>query len=109
MAVRVITKKYTFGASGTVLLSSILGRPANTWIGSLSIRCDRLNASDLFWADEGGEQGGFIGPTEAVTFDFGAGQTLVGMFRLYGDASDTIYITIGVNSNHTDPYVTLNG
>ena len=107
--VKVVTRDYTFTAAERVLLSTIMDRPAHTWIGSLAVRAARGNADDVFWADEGGEMGGYIGPGEAVTFDFGQGQTLVREFTLYGDVNDVIYITIGINSNHTDPYVMLNG
>jgi hypothetical protein len=106
MAVKVVTKTYTFGAGGSVLLSTIMDKPANTWIGSLSLRSDRLNADDVFWSDENGERGGYIGPTEAVTMDFGDGQTLIRLFRLYGATSDKVYITIGLNTLNFDNLVT---
>lgn len=103
MAVRPITKKYTFDSTGTVLLSAILDRPANTWMGSLAVRSARENAEDVYWSDAQGVAGGYIGPAEAVTFDFGEGQSLVGRFSLQGKSGDAVYLTIGLSSAYFGP------
>jgi hypothetical protein len=102
VAVKIVTKTYTFGATGQALLAAIMDMPEKTWIGSLSVRSHRDNADDVFWADEGGQQGGYIGPAEAVTMDFGEGQTLIRQFALYGASGDIIYLTVGLNTVNYD-------
>jgi hypothetical protein len=102
VAVKIVTKKYTFDATGQALLAVIMGVPGKTWIGSFAMRSDRDNANDVFWADEDGERGGYIGPGEAVTMDFGEGQTLLRQFTLYGAVNDVIYLTIGLNTVNFD-------
>jgi hypothetical protein len=99
MAVKPITKPYTM--TGTAIaLSTILGRADNTWMGSLALRAARSNSDDVFWQDDDGNPGGYIGPGEAVTMDFGEGQALIGGFSLKGDAGDVVYITVGINRHY---------
>lgn len=102
MAVKVITKTHTFGATGQSYLYTILGRDQNTWIESLAIRSARNNTDDIFWKDEDGDSGGYIGPEEAVTMDFGAGQTLLRRLSLTSTPGHIVYITVGMNTNNAD-------
>ena len=102
MALKPVTRRYVFTSSAPVLFSSILDKPSKTWIGSIAIRAGRNNGDDVFWQDENGQSGGYIGPAEAVTMEFGEGQMLIGRFSLSGTANDTVYITIGVSSDHYD-------
>lgn len=100
MAVRLVTKEWTFTAPGNAPLTSILSRPANTWIASIAIRAARENTDDVFWKDNQGERGGFIGPGEAITIDFGAPQALVGNLTFLGTPDDEVFVTVGVNSDY---------
>ena len=100
MAVKVITKNPTIPAGGSLTLAEILGRPVHTWIGSLAVRAGRENTYDLYWTDEAGQRGGFIGPGEAVTMDFGAGQALIQNIVLTGTAGDTAFVSVGMNRDY---------
>ena len=100
MAVKPVTKRVVIPAAGTITLATVLGRDPKTWMGSLAIRAARANANDVFWRDEGGESGGYIGPGEAVSMDFGSGQALIQNFTLVGAASDVVFITVGLNRHY---------
>lgn len=94
-----VTRKYTFTVSGaTVQLADILGRPTTHWLGSLAMRSGRTNVSDVFWKDgPTGQEGGYIGPSEAVTFDFGFEHAQCRTFSLIGTQGDIVYLTVGEN------------
>jgi len=100
MALKPLTREFTIPAGGVASLASILGMAENTWVGFVAMRAGRDNAEDLFWKDENGQSGGYIGPGEAVTIEFGDGQTLVRNFSLSGTADDTVFMTIGVNRHY---------
>lgn len=100
MAVKPVTKMVTIPAAGTVALADVLGRSPLTWMGSIALRAARTNADDVFWRDEGAESGGYVGPGEAVTMDFGEGQALIQNFNLVGDVGDVVYITVGLNRHY---------
>lgn len=104
MARRPITKTFTFGGSAYYELSTITGENAKTWIHSLAMRADRENLSDIFWTDENGESGGYIGPAEAVVFDYGQEGSLMKNFRLTGTEDDIVYLTIGMNDSYFDQW-----
>lgn len=100
MALKPLTREFTIPVGGVATLASILGMAENTWVGFVAMRAGRGNADDLFWQDENGQSGGYIGPGEAVTIEFGEGQTLVRNFSLSGTESDTVFMTIGVNRHY---------
>jgi hypothetical protein len=99
-AVKPVTREVLIPGGGVVSLVTILGRDPKTWMGSVAFRAARGNADDVFWADEDAGKGGFIGPGEAVSFDFGEGQALIQNFNLSGQAGDTVYVTAGLNRHY---------
>ena len=103
MAVKPVTRQITVPAGGSISLVTALGRAGSTWMGSIAIRAARTNADDVFWRDEDGQSGGYIGPGEAVSMDFGEGQALIQNFTLDGDAGDVVYVTVGLNRHYFEP------
>ena len=100
MALKPLTRHFTIPAGGVATIASNLGMADNTWGGFVDMRAGRDNADDLFWQDENGQSGGYIGPGEAVTIEFGDGQTLVRNFSIQGTENDTVFMTIGVNRHY---------
>ena len=100
MAVKPVTKRVVIPAAGVISLATVLARDPKTWMGSVAIRAARTNANDVFWKDEGGESGGYIGPGEAVSMDFGPGQSLIQNFNLAGAANDVVFVTVGLNRHY---------
>ncbi len=100
MAVKPVTKRVIIPVAGTVSLATVLDRSPMTWMGSIALRAARDNADDVYWRDEGAESGGYIGPGEAVSMDFGEGQSLIQNFNIVGDAGDVVYVTIGLNRHY---------
>jgi hypothetical protein len=100
MAVKPVTKTAVIPASGKVSLATVLGRAEDTWIGSLAMRAARTNKDDVYWSDEGNEWGGFIGPAEAATMDYGEGQALLVNFYLWGEPGDKVLLTAGINRHY---------
>ena len=100
MAVKPVTKKVTIPEAGVISLATILNRVPTTWMGSIALRSARANSDDIHWRDEGAESGGYIGPGEAVSMDFGEGQALIQNFDIVGTAGDIVYITVGLNRHY---------
>ncbi len=95
------TFEFTIPVSGTATMASVTGWPEKTWMSSLAMRADRDNTNDIYWADEDSERGGYIGPGEAVSFNF-EGQALIRDVNLVGSSGDVVYLTIGLNSEGYD-------
>lgn len=91
------TKRFAFGGASRYSLKTIMDWRDSTWIGTIAMRADRGNADDVGWSDADNSQGGYIGPGEAASFDFGPGQTLAKDFYLSGISEDIVYLTIGLN------------
>lgn len=102
MAIRLVTKEYTFTGSGEIAIAALLGMPATTWIRGMAIRAERTNADDVFWVDAQGDKGGFLGPGEALTLDFGDGQSLAGNLTMTGSSGDKFYASLALNSVYFD-------
>lgn len=97
MAHKPVTREYTIPAGGSVSLATIFGRAGNTWIGWVTVRAGRDNMEDVYWADEDGSRGGYLGPAEAATMNFGEGQALIQNIVFTGQANDTIFVTTGID------------
>ena len=100
MAVSPSTYEYTFTTGGIIRLAELTNFPDLTWMGSLAVRASRDNTDDVFWSDGDGERGGYIGPAEGVTFNFGDGQALMDTFSFHGTSGDSLFITVGLNSSY---------
>jgi hypothetical protein len=102
-AIKPITRKITL-ASPSITLAAATGFPDLTWIRFTAVRAARTNQGDVFWSDEGGQPGGYVGPGEAATYDYGEGQAFMGQVVLSGTIGDVVYLTVGVNRQYFDRY-----
>jgi hypothetical protein len=94
MAVKPLTRKHTFDATGQTSLAAIYGRPDNIWYGAVVIRAGPTNTGIITWSDEDGSPGGYLDAAESIAIDCGPGQALIGNFNLAGPEGDEIYVTL---------------
>ena len=102
MAVKPVTRTVTLPESGHVSLSEVLGMDEDTWAGCIALRAAKLNATDITWRDEHGEDGGYLQAEEAITIDFGEGQGLIRNFTIAGAAGERVYVTVLINRHYFD-------
>lgn len=92
MAARFKPKGYTFGAAAATI-KDILASPNDDYVSNLVIRAKWSNAGRVFWGD-GVEQGGYLDPGEAASFDLAGKFVATQEITLSGTQGDSIYLTV---------------
>ncbi len=101
MAVKLKTKPYTFPSGVPIKLHTVFGLTGtNIWIHSATLRAARTNTGDVYWSDSDGGAGGFLGPGEAATIDYGEGQGFLDEIQISGTTNDQVFITLDINRNY---------
>lgn len=94
MAARLLTRSYNFSSTAAVSLATILNSANDTYISTLAIRTPLANAGTVYWRDAlAGEDGGHLGPDEAVTFDLAGKFVRTADLWLRGAVDDDVEIT----------------
>lgn len=95
MAARIKTRNYTFTSGDPVQLSAIVNSTLDTFIGTLAVRTPLANGNLVYWRDaSGGQNGGHLGPDEAVTMDLYGKFVATTDLWFLGTSGDVIEITV---------------
>jgi hypothetical protein len=94
MASRFRTRNHTFTTTDEITLSAIVGTSLDEFVGAVSLRAWKSNVDDVFWEDEDGEDGGFLMPREAASWELGGAFVKSTDIAVRGAIGDTVYITV---------------
>ena len=97
IATKPITRAWTIPAAGSNTLLEIIDDASVIWLGYVSIRAERNNSGDIYWADADGQSGGYLGAGEAALIGDEYGHSQMKDFTLSGAVGDILYLTIGVS------------
>jgi len=93
-AIKEKTLFYTF-AGGVISLETIFGWAGKVvWVRSVTIRAHASNSGLITWNAVGDTPGGYLQAGEAVTKDYGEGQTLLSELQISGATNDRAYLTL---------------
>ena len=94
MASRFRTRNHTFTTTDEITLSAIVGTPLDEFVGAVSLRAAKNNVDDVFWEDEDGDDGGYVMPREACSWELGGAFVKASDIAVRGAIGDTVYITV---------------
>jgi hypothetical protein len=94
MSARFRTRKHTFADANPISLSTILDSSLEEFVAAVSFRAWKQNVDDVFWRDEDAEDGGFLGPREAASWELGGAYVKTSDVYLQGTTGDIVYITV---------------
>ena len=93
MAARFKTRKWTL-TGGADSLSSIVNSPNDEFVGNITLRASKSNAGDVTWEDSDGEDGGYLEPSEAASFDLTGKFVKLDQIFFVGTATDILHVTV---------------